>query len=144
MKVMIMGNIKTYSELISYDTYEERLKYCSLNLKPGTKNPEVLRWLQQVFYKTKEWLDFRDCIILRDNGCDLGIDSLEIYTAITIHHLNPITTDDVIRKSNKLLDPNNVISVSHVTHNAIHYGNLISPIRPIERAKNDTCPWKRK
>lgn len=135
--------IRTYSELITFPTFEERFKYLQLKGIVGKDTFGYDRYLNQVLYHSTEWKRFRNEIIVRDNGCDLACKGFEIYGRILIHHINPITIDDVINRSPIVFDPENVICVTHNTHNAIHYGDenqLI--ISPIERSKNDTCPWK--
>ena len=99
--------------------------------------------MNQAFYKSNEWLSIRDYVIIRDNGCDLGMEGYEIYGRILIHHINPITKDDIIQRSRILLDPENLITTVKRTHDAIHYGDSNLLMRaPIERRKNDTCPWR--
>ena len=101
------------------------------------------RWFNQKFYSNREWKKVRDVIIIRDNGCDLGISDMDIGSRIIIHHMNPITLDDINTNSEFLLNPNYLICVSYDTHIAIHYGSDgVKPNRPIERQPNDTCPWK--
>lgn len=140
-----MTNIRSYSELITLPTFIERFEYLKLNGEVGKETFGFDRWLNQIFYSSKEWKDFRRDIIIRDMGCDLGIEDREIRGLIFIHHLNPISIDDIRnRRIEVLLNPENVICTSMVTHNAIHYGDeslLIS--EPIERSRNDTCPWRR-
>ena len=140
---MTMKNIKTYSELITIPTFEERFEYLKLDGQVGVETFGFNRYLNQVFYKSDEWLSIRDDIITRDNGCDLGMEGYEIYGRILIHHINPITKDDIIQRSRNLLDPENLITTVKRTHDAIHYGdsNLLMK-SPIERRKNDTCPWR--
>ena len=140
---MMMKNIKTYSELITIPTFEERFEYLKLDGQVGVETFGFNRYLNQVFYKSDEWLSIRDYIITRDNGCDLGMEGYEIYGRILIHHINPITKDDIIQRSRILLDPENLITTVKRTHDAIHYGdsNLLMKA-PIERRKNDTCPWR--
>lgn len=140
---MTMKNIKTYSELITIPTFEERFEYLKLDGQVGVETFGFNRYLNQVFYKSDEWLSIRDDIITRDNGCDLGMEGYEIYGRILIHHINPITKDDIIQRSRNLLDPENLITTVKRTHDAIHYGdsNLLMKA-PIERRKNDTCPWR--
>lgn len=136
-------SIKTYSELIALPTFEERYKYSKLNGSIGQETFGFERYLNQNFYRSQEWKRIRDYVILRDNGCDLGVEGREIGGRIIIHHLNPITIDDLETMSEFLMDPEYLISVSHTTHNAIHYGSeelLICD--PIQRRKNDTCPWR--
>lgn len=136
-------SIKTYSELITLPTFEERYRYLKLDGKVGEETFGFDRYLNQNFYKSDEWRSVRDYVIIRDNGCDLGIEGHEIYGRILIHHMNPITKDDVLRRSDFLLNPEYLICTIKNTHDAIHYGdeNLLI-IAPIVRSKNDTCPWK--
>ena len=140
---MTMKNIKTYSELITIPTFEERFEYLKLDGQVGVETFGFNRYLNQAFYKSDEWLSIRDYVITRDNGCDLGMEGYEIYGRILIHHINPITKDDIIQRSRILLDPENLITTVKRTHDAIHYGdsNLLMKA-PIERRKNDTCPWQ--
>lgn len=137
-------SIKTYSELINIQTFEERFKYLSLNGRVGESTFGSKRYLNQILYKTEEWLSVRDSIIIRDEGCDLGIPGREIRGRVLVHHINPITIDDVINRNRKVFDPENLITISHMTHEAVHYGNENLLIKdPITRSKNDTCPWKK-
>lgn len=136
-------NIRTYSELLLLPTFKERFDYLKLDGKIGEETFGSKRYINQEFYHSYEWLSFRDKIIIRDNGCDLGIEGFEIYGSVLIHHINPIACADIIELNDCVLDPENAICVSLRTHNAIHYGNdnlLTSPL--IERMKNDTVPWK--
>ena len=140
---MTMKNIKTYSELITIPTFEERFEYLKLDGQVGVETFGFNRYLNQAFYKSDEWLSIRDYVITRDNGCDLGMEGYEIYGRILIHHINPITKDDIIQRSRILLDPENLITTVKRTHDAIHYGDSNLLMRaPIERRKNDTCPWQ--
>lgn len=139
-----MMNIKTYSELMTLSSFEDRYRYLKLDGVVGRETFGYDRYLNQILYTSDEWKAFRRKIIIRDNGCDLGCDGFEIPTRITIHHIDPITVDDVLKRHPKVFDPENVISVSHNTHMAIHYGDeslLITS--PPERTANDTCPWRR-
>lgn len=141
---MAMTNIKTYSELVTFPTFEERFKY--LQLSDGRVGDDTFgydRYLNQQFYKTREWRNLRDSLIVRDNGCDLGVDGYEIYGRIIIHHLNPISKNDILYRTDFLTNPEYLICTTHNTHNAIHYGdeNLLAK-GPIERTVNDTCPWR--
>ena len=136
-------NIRTYSELITIPTFEERYNYLKLNGIVGKETFGYDRYLNQLLYRSSDWRSFRDRIIIRDNGCDLACKGFELQSRIIIHHIDPITVEDILNKHPKVFDPENVVSTSHNTHLAIHYGdkNLIS-IAPINRYKNDTCPWK--
>ena len=142
--MVIPMSIKTYSELIRLATFEERYNYLRLNGRIGEDTFGFDRYLNQVFYRSQKWKSVRDFVIIRDNGCDLGINDREIYGKILIHHMNPITIRDIEKESAFLLDPEFLICTSHNTHNAIHYGDEKQLIlAPIERTKNDTCPWRR-
>ena len=136
-------NIKTYSELISLPTFEERFEYLQLDGSVGKDTFGYDRYLNQLFYKTTEWKRLRRDLVIRDNGCDLGVEGHEIYGRIIIHHLNPITKDDIVSRTEYLLNPDFLICTTHNTHNAIHYGDeSLLCLGPIERKPNDTCPWK--
>ena len=137
-------SIRTYSELATLPTFEERFKYLQLNGQVGKDTFGFDRYINQNFYRSLEWKRVRDKVILRDNGCDLGVEGYEIYGRILIHHMNPITIRDIESMSEYLLNPEYLISTVHNTHNAIHYGDeSLLLTAPIERRKNDTCPWKR-
>ena len=139
-----MTNIRTYSELITIPTFRGRYEYLKLKGLVGQETFGYDRYLNQVFYKSREWMDIRDYVIVRDNGCDLGISGHEIRERILIHHMNPITKEDILRRSEFLLDPEYLISTIKLTHDAIHYGDeQLLMDEPIVRTKNDTCPWKR-
>lgn len=135
--------IRTYSELITLPTFEERYRYLRLGGRVGEETFGFDRYINQVFYKSKEWLSVRDYVIIRDNGCDLGIEGREIYGRVLVHHMNPIRIEDIVNRSEYLLDPEYLISTVKNTHDAIHYGDesLLITV-PRERRKNDTCPWK--
>lgn len=133
---------KTYSELILLPTFEERYEYLRLDGQIGFTTFGSLRHLNQRFYNSPEWKKFRREIILRDNGCDLGVKDCEIYGSVHVHHLNPITVNDLINRSKKLLDPENAICVSEQTHKLLSYGADAPLQKPIERFKNDTILWK--
>ena len=147
--------MKTYTELCQLTTYEKRLEYLQLHGEVGRDTFGFDRWLNQDFYQSREWRQFRDRIIARDNGCDLGCkdhpitdwvlrDGRPVRPRISIHLLNPITKEDVIRHSDKLLDPENAICVSAATHKAIHYGTVKKPqLLDGERKPGDTCPWRK-
>ena len=135
--------IKTYSELIKLKTFEERYEYLKLGGIVGKETFGFDRYLNQTFYKTDEWLSIRDHVIVRDNGCDLGIEGREIHSRILVHHMNPITKEDILSRSEYLLNPEYLICTIKSTHDAIHYGDESLLIKiPVERRKNDTCPWK--
>lgn len=141
---MSMGIIRTYSELITLPTFEERFRYLQLNGKVGEETFGFDRYLNQIFYNSEEWKSIRDFVIIRDGGCDLGIPDREIYTRILVHHMNPIRQEDILRRSKFLLDPEFLISTMKSTHDAIHYGDeSLLILEPIERTQNDTCPWRR-
>lgn len=140
---MIQMNTRTYSELIKLKTFEERFEYLKLDGTVGAQTFGFDRVFNQQFYSSTEWRRIRDHIIVRDNGCDLGIEDRRIYGSIFIHHINPILLNDIQHRTEILLEPEFLICTSFPTHNAIHYGdsNLIAQA-PIERSKNDTCPWR--
>lgn len=136
-------SIKTYSELSKLTTFEERYNYLRLSGLVGKETFGFDRYLNQVFYKSSKWRSIRDFVIVRDNGCDLGIEGREIHGRIIIHHMNPITIQDITQQTDFLLDPEFLISTVHETHNAIHYGDMNLLIRePVKRQRNDTCPWR--
>ena len=142
--MIVMRTIRTYSELMRLPTFEERFQYLKLDGLVGKDTFGFDRYLNQEFYRSKEWKEVRDFVIVRDNGCDLSVDGYEIVGRIYIHHMNPITVNDIVHSSDFLLNPDYLICMSHNTHNAVHYGDedlLITA--PVERRKNDTCPWKR-
>lgn len=136
--------IKTYSELIKIPTFEERFQYLKLSGVVGKETFGFDRYLNQNFYRSAAWKRVRDQVIVRDNGCDLGIEDRIIYGKILIHHMNPINDKDILNLTDILLNPEYLICVSHITHNAIHYSdeNLLAN-EPVVRFMNDTCPWKR-
>ena len=139
-----MTSIRTYTELSKLRTFEERFRYLKLDGMVGKETFGFDRYLNQIFYRSQKWKSIRDEVIVRDLGCDLGVEGYEIHGRIIIHHMNPITLRDLETESDFLLDPEYMISTIHNTHNAIHYGDeslLITA--PIIRTKNDTCPWKR-
>lgn len=140
-----MMNVKTYSEMITFPTFEERYKYLRLGGKVGEDTFGFDRYLNQSFYKSDEWLSVRNKVITRDLGCDLGCVDREIPEGVTIfiHHMNPITKNDILDQTELLLNPEYLITTIKRTHDAIHYGddNLIFT-GLVERSKNDTCLWK--
>lgn len=139
-----MTSIKTYSELIKLPTFEERYQYLRLSGRVGDDTFGFDRYLNQNFYRSAKWKRIRDEVIVRDNGCDLGMEDRIIYGKILIHHMNPITDKDILNLTDLLLDPEYLICVTHTTHNAIHYGDeSLLVTNPVIRTRNDTCPWKR-
>lgn len=139
-----MTTIKCYSELILLPTFLERFRYLRITGRVGEETFGFDRYLNQLFYRSPEWKRIRDKIIIRDLGCDLGIDGMEIFGKILIHHMNPISMADIRNRSDFLLNPEYLITVSNETHQAIHYGDesLLITV-PAPRAPNDTCPWKK-
>lgn len=134
---------KCYSELIALPTFIERYRYLKLNGVVGEDTFGFKRWLNQVLYTSSDWKSFRREIARRDNGCDLAVQGFEIYGPVIVHHIVPITYEDVINRSKCLFDPENAILTQLGTHNAIHYGDeSLLNIAPVERTPNDTCPWK--
>lgn len=136
--------IRTYSELIALPTFEERFKYLQLNGVVGRNTFGFDRYLNQYLYQeSQKWKSVRDKIIVRDNACDLAMNDYTIFGRVIIHHMNPINANDIISDRDYIFDPEFLICVSHRTHNAIHYGDeSLLPQAPIERKKNDTCPWR--
>lgn len=137
-------NIRTYSELSKLRTFKERYEYLKLSSVVGEDTFGYDRYLNQQFYKSKAWKRVRDQVIIRDNGCDLGIDDRYINSRIYVHHMNPITKNDIINLTEYLLNPEYLICVSKNTHDAIHYGSeeLLYTNHMVERKPNDTCPWR--
>lgn len=138
-------NIRRYSELKKLRTFKERFDYLKLNGSVGVETFGFDRILNQMLYqKDPRWKKARDKVIMRDNGCDLGMEDREIYGKIIVHHMNPIDEEDILNNEDYIFDPEYLISTSINTHNAIHYSDeSILPQNPIERSPNDTCPWKR-
>lgn len=136
--------MRTYSELIKIPSFIERFRYLKLEGYIGEETFGFDRWLNQYFYKTKEWRDVRNQVILRDNACDLAHPDRPTFGRLIIHHMNPITEKDIVNRSDILLDPEYLITTVHDTHNAIHYGDesLLMLDTPIIRKPNDTCPWR--
>lgn len=136
--------IRTYSELIKLPTFEERFNYLKLDGLVGEETFGFDRYLNQIFYKTKEWQEVRKYVITRDCGCDLGVADREILDSkILVHHMNPIRKEDIINRSDILLNPEYLITTVKNTHDAIHYGDSELLYKdPIERSQNDTCPWR--
>lgn len=137
--------IRTYTELSKLKTFEERFEYLRLDGQVGKETFGFDRIFNQKFYRSVEWRRVRDQVIVRDCGCDLGVPGHEIYgQRILIHHMNPISLEDLERRSEILMNPEYLITMIHNTHQAVHYGDADLLIKlPRERTKNDTCPWKR-
>jgi len=135
--------IRTYTELIRLPTFAERFRYLKLDGSVGNETFGWDRYLNQAFYHSKEWKDLRNYIIVRDNGCDLATGGYGIPGKIVIHHMNPVSLEDVLDRTEYLFNPEYLICTTHETHNAIHYGADRFAPGPLEpRSRNDTCPWK--
>ena len=135
--------IRTYSELRRLKTFEERYRYLRIAGRVGVDTFGYDRYLNQLLYMSKRWRRTRDSIIIRDDGCDLSHEDYEIYGKIIVHHMNPITIEDIEQDRDEVYDPNLLVSTSFDTHNAIHFGNeSLLPKLPIIRRRNDTCPWR--
>ena len=140
----IQMSIKTYSELIAIPDFLGRFRYLQIGGTVGVETFGYDRYLNQILYRSDEWKRFRREVIIRDNGCDLACDGFEIVGKILVHHINPISIQDILRRDPKIFDFENVISTALNTHNAIHYGDeSLLVTSPIERTRNDTCPWRR-
>lgn len=136
--------LRTYSELSRLQTFRERFEYLRLDGIVGVETFGFDRYLNQVFYNSDEWKTVRKTVIIRDNGCDLGMYGYDIHGKIIVHHMNPFSIDDVLHRKEELLDPEFLISTVLNTHNAIHYGDeSLLPSAPIVRTRNDTCPWRK-
>ena len=142
----IAMNDKSYSEMITMSEFDDRFRYAKLDGQVGMDTFGFDRYLNQQFYRSNEWKRLRDQIIIRDNGCDLGVPGHEISGKIYIHHLNPLSPEDITKSTEKLFDPDNLVCVSAETHNAIHYGDesILEKNKIVERSPGDTCPWKRR
>ena len=139
-----MTIFRTYRELRRIEDFTERFRYLSLGGHVGVSTFGFDRYLNQGFYTSREWRNLRDEVIVRDNGCDLGVDGYEIHSRILVHHMNPIDVDDVISSANSLLNPDNLVTTTHRTHNAIHYGNeSLLPKLHVPRTSGDTLLWRR-
>jgi hypothetical protein len=137
-----MLKVRTYSELARLETFEERFNYLKLKGMIGQVTFGFDRWLNQRFYKSHAWLDVKDHVIVRDNGCDLGISGYEIPSDLLIHHMNPMSADDILHGEEWIVDPNFLITTSLQTHNAIHYGDQsLLPRGPVVRRSGDTKLW---
>ena len=137
--------MKSYSELITLPTFEERFEYLASHSNIGDTTFGGNRIFNQQFYSSEEWKRARREVILRDNGCDLGIPDREINGKIMVHHINPLTVEDIMNHTFALINPENLITMSYDTHNALHFGNLemLKENDLVVRTKNDTCPWRK-
>ena len=136
-------SIRTYTELCKLKSIEERFDYLKLGGVVGEETFGFERWLNQNLYTSPEWRAVRDKVIIRDNGCDLGVEGYEVHGRITVHHINPITKEDILYRFEDVINPEYLISCSSLTHKAIHYGNRdLLPQDLVVRTKNDTCPWR--
>lgn len=138
-----MKTIRSYSELIKIPTFLERYRYLRQGAMVGESTFGFTRYLNQVFYRSREWRTLRDYIIVRDNGCDLAFVGHEVTDRIIVHHMNPLTLEDIEDRNPDIMDPRFLICTSHMTHEAITFGDerlLPKPI--VERRPGDTCPWK--
>ena len=137
-----MSWIRTYSEVRKLDTFIERFHYLELRGTLGARTFGFDRWINQRFYKSREWKRARDFVITRDDGCDLGIQGYEIYSGLVVHHMNPISVEDLEHGEDWIIDPDFLITTSLQTHNAIHYGDeSLLPRGPVERKAGDTTLW---
>lgn len=137
-------DIKSYTELSKLATFKERYRYLRLDGSVGRETFGFDRYLNQIFYRSQKWKSIRNQVIIRDQGCDLGIPGYEIQDRVIIHHMNPITLRDIEHETEFLLNPEYLISTVHNTHNAIHYGDeSLLCLGPVERTPYDTCPWRR-
>lgn len=135
--------MKTYTEMMSYPSFDQRLNYLKLEGDIFGETFGTERYLNQRFYKSPEWKRVRDYCIVRDNGCDLAVEGVPIFGKILVHHINPISLSDIEESSDLLFDPENLVTISHETHNLIHYGfGKKEKGVYIERHPNDTIPWK--
>lgn len=135
--------MKTYNECMKLQTFDERFEYLRLNGLVGQETFGYSRYLNQILYRSADWKHLRQQIIIRDCGCDLAVDGYEIFGKILIHHINPISLQDIEERDPKVFDMNNLITVSFMTHQAIHYGSKdLLLLDPVERRPNDQCPWR--
>lgn len=138
-----MNKLRNYQELTSYSSFIDRYKYLKLTGQVGSETFGIDRYINQALYKSNRWRETRNKVIIRDNGCDLGVEGYDIYDRIIVHHMNPILLEDIEEDNDDIFDLNYLISTSFKTHNAIHYGDeKLLPVLPKERTRNDTCPWK--
>lgn len=142
---MLSDRTRSYSELRRLGSLEERFRYLSVRATVASATFGSDRYLNQRFYASQEWRSIRNHVILRDRGCDLGIDGFEIHDRIYIHHMNPMTIEDIVDGDPSILDPEFLISVTLRTHNAIHYGDESQLPKPfVERRPGDTQLWERR
>ena len=140
---MVTMMLRNYTDISKLDSFLERYRYLKLGGKVGEETFGYDRYLNQIFYKDPEWLEARDKVIIRDCGCDLGMPDREIRGKILVHHMNPVTKEQIIRRDPMLFDPEYLICTIKSTHDAIHYGDeTLLILEPVIRRKNDTCPWK--
>lgn len=137
-----MSAERHYSDLITLQSFEERLKYLMRFSKVGEETFGGLRWLNQQFYRSTDWKAAKKIVMLRDKGNDLGITGYPICGSVYIHHIEPITYNDLLERNSKLFDPENLISCSYRTHETIHYGKESFTKEPVVRHPNDTCLWR--
>lgn len=136
--------VRTYSELVKLRSFEDRYRYLKIGGRVGEETFGYERYLNQILYRSQRWKDARNEVIVRDKGCDLGIEGYEIRGRILVHHMNPITIEDIELERDIVFDPEVLISTTHNTHNAIHYGDeSLLILAPVVRTLHDTCPWKR-
>lgn len=135
--------IRRYSELIRFDSFLDRYNYLQLKGQVGLDTFGLDRYLNQTLYRSSRWRRTRDKVILRDNGCDLGYEGFDIFDKIIVHHMNPLSIEDIEDDVDEIYDPEFLICCSFNTHNAIHYGDeRLLPQLPVERRPGDTCPWR--
>lgn len=135
---------RSYSELKRLDSFEDRYAYLRLGGAVGEETFGFDRWINQVFYRSPEWKSARQRVILRDQGCDLGVPGHDIHVELLVHHMNPVTKADIVGRVDWILDPEYLITTCHATHNAIHYGvEHFAPPVVLERSPHDTTPWRR-
>ena len=133
---------RSYTELRRIENFEDRYHYLALKESVGKSTFGFDRYINQKFYTSKQWRDLRHNIIARDNGCDLGVDGYEIHNRLIIHHMNPMSFDDISRGDSNILDPRFLITTTLRTHNAIHFGDeRLLPKVFVERSANDTNLW---
>ena len=133
---------RSYSDLRRFETFKDRYKYLELKGRVGESTFGFDRWINQQFYTSREWRDLRHHVIVRDLGCDMGVEGFEIHSGLYIHHMNPVTRDQILEGDPSILDPEFLITVTHKTHNAIHYGpERLLPRPLVDRKPGDTTLW---